>query len=78
MNKKPIIIGQNPPYQDNAMTTILPEGEHIRNTVKWISEEKQNNPCKSMTALLDEAAMRFNLSPKETESLIRILKDKCI
>ena len=60
------------------MTTIMPEGDHIRNAVKWISEEKQNTPGKSITTLMDEAAMRFNLSPKETESLTRILKDKGI
>ena len=60
------------------MTTIMPEGDHIRNAVKWISEEKQNCPDKSITQLMDEASMRYNLSPKEAESLTRILKDKGI
>ena len=78
MNRKPTIIGQNPPYQDNVMTTIMPEGDHIRNAVKWISEEKQSFPDKSVAKLVDEASMRYNLSPKEAESLVRILKDKGI
>ena len=58
------------------MSTIIPEGEAIRNAVKWISEQRKDHPQKKLMDLVDSAAFRFNLSPKEAESLLRILKDK--
>ena len=56
------------------MTTVMPQGELLRKAVTWISEciEKTG---KSTAVLIDEAAMRFNLSPKDTEFLIKFFKD---
>jgi hypothetical protein len=51
------------------MINILPEGEAIRSAVKWISGELQENPNKSYQKLLNDAVLRFDLSPKETEFL---------
>jgi len=56
------------------MTTIQPEGEQIRKAVQWFSEEKQAYPDKSRLKLLEEAGIKFNLSPVEEESLARMLK----
>ena len=48
------------------MTTIMPQGEDIRKAVKWISEERQSSPAaKKLSRLVEEAAVRFNLSPAE-------------
>jgi hypothetical protein len=52
------------------MATIQPKGEKLRQAVRWISEEKQENEEKGVRKLIREAAMRFNLSPKEEEYLI--------
>lgn len=51
------------------MTTIMPEGESIRKAVKWISGELQENPNKSLQKLVNDAVMRFDLSPKDAEFL---------
>ena len=51
------------------MTTIMPEGDAIRKAVKWISGELKEDPNKSVQKLVNNAALRFNLSPKETEFL---------
>ena len=56
------------------MTTIQPEGEQIRKAVKWISEEKQADPGKSRIRLLEEAGIKFNLSPVEEEYLAKVTK----
>ena len=56
------------------MTTIQPEGEQIRKAVRWISEEKQASPEKNHLKLLEEAGIKFNLSPVEEEYLARMLK----
>ena len=51
------------------MTTIMPEGEAIRKAVKWISGELQEDPKKSPQKLINDAVLRFDLSPKEAEFL---------
>ena len=56
------------------MNTIQPDGEMIRKAVKWISEERQADPSQKQRKLVEEAAVRFNLSPMEAESLEHLLK----
>ena len=56
------------------MTTIQPQGEEIRKAVKWISEMRQASPEKPLAKLIDEACIRFDLSPKEAEFLWRVCK----
>jgi hypothetical protein len=51
------------------MTTIMPDGESIRKAVKWISDELQEDPNKSRQKLINEAILRFDLSPKDSEFL---------
>jgi len=53
----------------NTMTTVMPEGEAIKKAVKWISGELEENPGKSIRILIDDAVLRFDLSPKESEFL---------
>ncbi|NDV28812.1 hypothetical protein [Desulfovibrio sp. JC010] len=52
------------------MTTVVPPCELTRKAVKWISEQ-QAETGKSLKSLLEEAGMRFNLSPKDMEFLER-------
>ena len=58
------------------MTTIMPEGEAIRRAVKWISEKRQENPDTKIHMLVNEAGIRFNLSPKEEAFLLRFCKEE--
>ena len=51
------------------MTTIQPEGEKLRQAVKWISGELQEDENKKIPLLIQESATRFNLSPKDEEFL---------
>ncbi|MBN1106782.1 MAG: hypothetical protein JXL84_25490 [Deltaproteobacteria bacterium] len=52
------------------MSTIMPQGENIRQAVKWISAELQEDPGKRIRGLIQEACLRFNLSPLEEEYLV--------
>ena len=55
----------------------MPEGEAIRKAVKWISGELQEDPNKSPLKLVNNAVLRFDLSPKEAEFLTEFYrKDK--
>jgi hypothetical protein len=59
-----------------AMATIQPKGEKVRQAVKWISSEKTEHPQKDMASLLREAALRFNLSPREEGFLFDFYKEE--
>jgi hypothetical protein len=47
----------------------MPDGESIRKAVKWISDVLQEDPNKSRQKLVNEAVLRFDLSPKDAEFL---------
>ena len=54
---------------------VTPKGENIRKAVKWISEiKKYEKPDASNQSLVEEASMKFNLSPSESEFLFRFLR----
>jgi len=52
---------------------IEPQGEELRKAVKWISEERLDNPNKKTRQLIEAACLKFNLSPKDAEFLERCL-----
>ena len=52
---------------------LIPEAEHLRQAVKWISECRQDNPAAKIEQLIEQAAVRFNLCPKDEEFLARTL-----
>lgn len=56
------------------MATVQPEGELIRKAVKWYAEERATNPQKGRLKLLEEAGMKFNLSPVEEEYLAKVTR----
>jgi Flp pilus assembly protein TadB len=58
------------------MATIHPKGEKVRQAVKWISSELQEDEKQSLQRLIQQAALRFNLSPMEEEFLVAFYKEK--
>ena len=58
------------------MTTVQPEGEQIRKAVKWYAEEKAANPQRGRLKLLEEAGMKFNLTPVEEDYLAKLTKSE--
>ncbi len=57
------------------MATIMPQGELLRRAVKWIDEQRAETG-KPVDALLNEAAVRFNMSPKEADFLVGFFKER--
>jgi len=51
--------------------SIIPQGEDLRKAVKWISEERERLPNKKISALINEACLRFDLPPNDAEFLSR-------
>jgi hypothetical protein len=58
------------------MSTIQPQGEAIRKAVKWISEARQTGSSASDSRLVEQAAVKFNLSPQDVEFLSKFVKEK--
>lgn len=52
------------------MSTIQPKGEQMRKAVRWVSEHMKEDAGREIGPLLQEASLRFNLSPKE-EAFLR-------
>ena len=56
------------------MPTVMPHSELVRRAVEWIMTHQKENKDKPLHSIIDEAGMRFNLTPLETENLIQFLK----
>ena len=53
--------------------SVQPIGEDLRKAVKWVSDERQFNPGKESKTLIEEACIKFDLSPNEADFLLRHL-----
>jgi hypothetical protein len=56
------------------MNTVQPQGEALKKAIQWISEERQKKVDINLPLLVDKAAFRFDLSPKDSEFLLRFVK----
>jgi hypothetical protein len=52
----------------------MPEGDAIRRAVKWISAHLEEKPGLSSQKLVQDAVLRFDLSPKEAEFLLEFYR----
>ena len=43
----------------------------MRNAIQWVSEERQKPSAKPVAQLVDAACLRFDLTPEESEFLLR-------
>ncbi len=53
--------------------SIQPTGEDLRKAVKWISDERKYNPEKELKGVIEEACIKFDLSPADEDFLFRKL-----
>ncbi|NTV13407.1 MAG: hypothetical protein HGA96_05685 [Desulfobulbaceae bacterium] len=45
--------------------TTQPQGDKIRQAVRWIGEMIREHPAKSRAEIIKEAEIRFDLTPRE-------------
>jgi hypothetical protein len=60
----------------NCPDDILPPGDRIRKAITWLSEACLDYPEKKRRELLEQAEIRFNLTPRECEFLNRNFGDE--
>ncbi len=53
------------------MSTIMPDEKKIQDALKWISAKKEEKD-KSEKQLVQDAAFRFNLTPKQEQYLLHL------
>ena len=56
------------------MTTVQPEGEDLRKAVKWISDERQYGDPRTLLKLIEEASLKFDLSPMDADYLLNFFR----
>ncbi len=56
------------------MATVIQHEELVRRALRYISERLQAESGLSFHSLLDEASLRFNLSPRDQEALERLYR----
>ena len=52
-----------------AVDPTTPQGDKIRKAVHWISETIREHPEKSRVAIIKDAEIRFDLTPRECSFL---------
>jgi hypothetical protein len=66
----------NEKKKEKQTMSIQPKGEDLRRAVKWVSKEREYHSKKDVKAIVQEACMKFDLSPKDADFLLRHLLEK--
>jgi hypothetical protein len=56
--------------------SIQPVGEDLRKAVKWVSEERKYDPSRKLKEIVEEATLKFDLSPKGADYLARFVMEE--
>ena len=56
--------------------SMQPEGEDLRKAVKWISEMRQDDPQAKLAKLIEQACLKFDLSPMDADYLQKFFKQQ--
>ncbi|UCD31671.1 MAG: hypothetical protein JSW04_12535 [Desulfobacterales bacterium] len=51
--------------------SVEPKGEDFRKAVKWVSEERTYHPDRKIKAIIEQACVKYDLSPMDADFLIR-------
>ena len=54
---------------------LFPQGEELRRAVLWISESRKTDPDADPLRIIDEASVRFDLTPLQVEYLLAMVRD---
>jgi hypothetical protein len=57
------------------MSGIQPKGEAMRRAIRHVSESLERDPSQPLMAVIDDATLRYDLSPAEAEFLIRFQRE---
>ena len=55
--------------------SLIEHGEHVSRALEYVQEERLRRPDAPLSRLLDEAGMRFNLTPLDAAQLVRLFSE---
>ena len=55
------------------MTTIMPNSDRMKKAVQYVSEQRQAEPEKTPKKIVNEATLKFDLTPSECEFLAKFV-----
>ncbi len=55
---------------------LQPEGDAVRNAVKYISELRKESSDADIGKLIEQACMKFDLTPKDANFLTQFYKEQ--
>ncbi len=58
------------------MPATMPEGTAVRKAVQWISKTRADGAKAPLATLIEQASIRFNLSPKDCDFLNRFFSEQ--
>jgi hypothetical protein len=58
------------------MSNVQPQGDALKKAIEWVSEQRKKAPDTPAVKLANQAALQFDLSPKDSEFLIRFVKQE--
>jgi len=64
-----------PARERETVTDLQPRGEALRNAVRFLSRRREDDPDARIGALVEEATLRFDLSPVQSEWLLRFARE---
>ena len=57
------------------MSTVIPQGDALKKAIAWVSEKRTAQPDLNVKKLVNDACLQFDLSPKDSEFLLRFVKE---
>jgi len=58
------------------VSTFIPEKAAVRKAIQWISQMRKEGGETSLLTLIDQACVRFNLSPKDCDFMHRFFTEQ--
>jgi len=58
------------------MSIIMPEGDDVRNAIKWVSENLEENAGQPVSKLVEKAVFKYDLSPADSEFLMNFFRKR--
>ncbi len=58
------------------MPTIISRNELVRRAAVYVAEQRREHPEHPLHTILDEAGMRFNLTPVDSAALLRLFESE--
>jgi hypothetical protein len=62
--------------QEGYKMSIMPDREDVKNAIKWVSMNLEENANQPVSKLVEKAVFKFDLSPADSEFLLNFFRKK--